>query len=604
MKAGKITEFFKTIKYCLLFSWETSAVYTIFRVISSILPSMLTIILSYIGKDILDTFTKESSEIYRNRFLQLMGLFLLINVVIALMRNVTQYIQSVHSDILNAKLSQNILHKSLNADLEYFDNAEYHDALVLATGNIYAVTEMVWQTVQAISNGITAIGVFCILCSQNWMYGVLTAAASIPSAAASIRYTKEIYQLDVEQINNERKKSYIQAIATEKEYAASLRLYDTADLLTARYRQLWKMTFDRKKKTLCSRSLVTGVLNCLPEVVTVLVGADIGFDIFAGKLTISFYSLYTGLVSQLWSNLYILTNSVIAIYDNQLKIQSVQKLDSYENHIKDTGKKELKRVGMITFKNVCFSYPETGISVLKNVSFTINDGEKIALIGLNGSGKSTVIKLLLRFYEPDSGMIMINGENIRSYSLKSLRENFAVYFQEEPNYSFSLKENVTISDPQQKGNNRDQKINSLLEKFAPDVLKKASAGLDTEIMRLLSSDGMELSGGQHQKIALSRTFYRKHTALILDEPSASLDPEAEHQLFSVLEKEAKGKTTLYVSHRLSNVRLADRIIVLENGKVIESGNHEELLQKNSRYKQLLQYQNKRFTGEKHGSCLN
>lgn len=252
MKAGKITEFFKTIKYCLLFSWETSAVYTIFRVISSILPSMLTIILSYIGKDILDTFTKESSEIYRNRFLQLMGLFLLINVVIALMRNVTQYIQSVHSDILNAKLSQNILHKSLNADLEYFDNAEYHDALVLATGNIYAVTEMVWQTVQAISNGITAIGVFCILCSKNWMYGVLTAAASIPSAAASIRYTKEIYQLDVEQINNERKKSYIQAIATEKEYAASLRLYDTADLLTARYRQLWKMTFDRKKKTLCS----------------------------------------------------------------------------------------------------------------------------------------------------------------------------------------------------------------------------------------------------------------------------------------------------------------------------------------------------------------
>lgn len=604
MKAGKITEFFKTIKYCLLFSWETSAVYTIFRVISSILPSMLTIILSYIGKDILDTFTKESSEIYRNRFLQLMGLFLVINVMIALMRNVTQYIQSVHSDILNAKLSQNILHKSLNADLEYFDNAEYHDALVLATGNIYAVTEMVWQTVQAVSNGITAIGVFCILCSQNWMYGVLTAAASIPSAAASIRYTKEIYQLDVEQINNERKKSYIQAIATEKEYAASLRLYDTADLLTARYRQLWKMTFDRKKKTLRSRSLVTGLLNCLPEVVTVLVGADIGFDIFAGKLTIGSYSLYTGLVSQLWSNLYILTNSVIAIYDNQLKIQSVQKLDSYENHIKDTGKKELKRVGTITFKNVCFSYPETGISVLKNVSFTINDGEKIALIGLNGSGKSTVIKLLLRFYEPDSGMIMINGENIRSYSLKSLRENFTVYFQEEPNYSFSLRENVTISDPQQKGNNRDQKINSLLEKFAPDVLKKASAGLDTEIMRLLSLEGMELSGGQHQKIALSRTFYRKHTALILDEPSASLDPEAEHQLFSVLEKEAKGKTTLYVSHRLSNVRLADRIIVLENGNVIESGNHEELLLKDSRYKQLLQYQNKRFTGEKHGSCLN
>ncbi len=594
----KLKEFGKNVVYCLKFSWMTSSLYTIIRVITSILPSLMTIILSYIGKYVLDILADEPSDVQKYRFIVLLCVFLLINILLAVMRNVNQYVQVVHSDMLNAKLSQNILQKSLQADLEYFDNTEYHDALILATRNVSAITEIIWQTVQALSSGITSVGVFLILCSQNWLYGILTAVASVPAAVASIRYTKEIYQLDVDQINQERKKAYIQAIATEKTYAPNLRLYCAAPLLTERYKNLWKVTFERRRKMLRSRSVITGIFNCLPESVTVFVGIHIGMNIFSGMMTIGAYSLYTGLVSQLWGNIYVLINSVIAVYDHQLKIQSVQKLDSFENHLKDDGHCDLKKVKTIEFHDVCFSYPKTGVQVLKNISFIVNEGEHVALIGLNGSGKSTIMKLLLRFYEPNSGQIFINGADIRTYSLKSLRENFAVYFQEEPNYSFSLRENITISDFKQSSENQDQRVYELLQRFAPDVLKKAPLGLDTQIMRVLSSEGMELSGGQHQKIALARTFYRRHTGLILDEPSASLDPEAEHHLFLILKTEAKEKTTLFVSHRLSNVRLADRIIVMEEGKIIENGTHQELLYSDSRYKQLLRYQNEILKEEK------
>lgn len=592
MKIRKLKEFGENVIYCLKFSWKTSPLYTIIRVLSSILPSMLTVLLSYIGKYILDLLAGQNSDAQKYMFIILLGLFLLMNILLAVLRNISQYIQIVHSDMLNAKLSQTILQKSLNVDLEYFDHAEYHDAFILATRNISAVTEIIWQTVQAISAGITSVGVFLILCSQNWLYGILTVAASVPAAVVSIRYTKEIYQLDVDQINLERNKAYIQTIATEKEFAPNLRLYCAAPRLTERYKNLWKVTFDRRRKTLRSRSVATGILNCLPEFVTVFVGIHIGMNIFSGTTTIGSYSLYTGLVSQLWGNIYLFMNAVISVYDQQLKIQSVQKLDEFANHMKDEGSNVLKRIGTIEFRNVCFSYPGTENPVLKNISFCVEEGEHVALIGLNGSGKSTIIKLLLRFYEPDSGQILINGEDIRNYSLKSLRANFSVYFQDESNYSFSLRENITISDSDQPAENSDQKIYELLQKFAPDVLGKASSGLDTQIMRLLSPEGMELSGGQHQKIALVRTFYRRHTGLILDEPSASLDPEAEHRLFSVLKTEAQGKTTIFVSHRLANVRLADRIIVMEDGKMIESGTHTELFELNSRYKQLLQYQEK------------
>ncbi len=592
MKFEKIKEFGGNVGYCLRLSWQTSPLYTFLRIVSTVVPSMLAVVLSYIGKDVLDVLTSGDSQLQRQRFVFLLGMMLIVNVSLVIMRNISQYVQVVHADILNAKLSQKIMEKTLGMDLEYFDNSEYYDSLVLATQNVHAIMETIWHILQMLAAIVTVVTVLVILCLQNWLYGVISLVASVPAAMASIWYTKALYDLDVEQINNERKKAYIQAITPEKNYAVNLRLYDATSFLMKKHKDLWKLTFAKRKTALRTRGILTGMLNCLPEISMIIIALDIGKNIFLDRMTIGAYSLYTGLVGQLCGNFYSLTTSLVSVYDNQLKIQSIRKLDGFHNRILDEGEEELKDIQNIEFRDVCFSYPGTDVLVLKNICFSVEKGEHIALVGVNGSGKSTIIKLLLRFYEPDFGQIAINGRNICEYTLQSLRKAFSVYFQEEPNYCFSLRENITISDTEQPSDDLDERVCELLKRFAPDVLKKAAYGLDTQLMRSLSSDGMELSGGQHQKVALVRSFYRRHTCLVLDEPSASLDPEAEYRLFAALKKEAM-TTTIFTSHRLSNTRLADRIIIIEHGEIVETGTHQDLLGKDSRYKQLFEYQNTR-----------
>ena len=183
--------------------------------------------------------------------------------------------------------------------------------------------------------------------------------------------------------------------------------------------------------------------------------------------------------------------------------------------------------------------------------------------------------------------------DIRNYTIRSLRQSFSVYFQDDPSYSFDLRENVSIADAERMEG--DAAITRAIEDSgAGDILDKAPAGLDTFLTRLFDREGIELSGGQYQKLALARTFYRRHSALILDEPSSNLDPRAEHQLFERLRSFAQGKTVLFTSHRLTNVVLADRIVVLEHGEILEDGTQQELLAKNGRYAELFRYQQEQY----------
>ncbi|MCL2284795.1 MAG: ABC transporter ATP-binding protein/permease, partial [Firmicutes bacterium] len=231
--------------------------------------------------------------------------------------------------------------------------------------------------------------------------------------------------------------------------------------------------------------------------------------------------------------------------------------------------------------------------VINHISFTLHKNEKVVLVGLNGSGKSTLIKLLLRMYEPDTGEIRINGVNIKEYKLSQLRANFSVYFQDMYNYNFTLRENFTIADDGQADVDSNA-TKALQAAYAGDILEKATKGMDTSITRLFDTDGIELSGGQHQKLALARALYRRHTALILDEPSSNLDPKAEHEIFGALKTFTDGKMTIFTSHRLSNVALADRILVLEKGRLVEDGTQEELLRNKHKYAELFQYQKEKY----------
>ena len=483
--------------------------------------------------------------------------------------------------------------RSTTIDLEYFDNPSYYDKLQAISRDSAAVSYILWSVLSCISTAISFVGAFILLHAVNPIYGLLMLIASLPASIATARYTKLLYLVSIQQVNEYRQMSYCQRVASERGFAKDVRLFDAGERLSARYRRIWNVLFLNRKNVVRMRSVLTALLMCLPEGVIILIGLDIALGVLNQYNTVGDYALIVGLAGQLWASISLFSSATLQIYDNKLKIDNMRQLDNFKNRISDTGTLALICVESITFENVSFTYPGTNTPALSNISFSICKNEKLMLVGLNGSGKSTLIKLILRLYEPDAGIIRINGTDIRSYRIGALRANFSVFFQDALNYHFSLRENFDIADAVQQDTDANIK-NAITKAHGEDILAKASKGLDTGVTRLFDPSGIELSVGQHQKLALARSFYRKHSALILDEPSSSLDPKAEHEIFETLKDITDGKMTIFTSHRLSNATLADRVIVLQGGVLVEDGTPNELLKNKNLYAELVHYQREKY----------
>lgn len=591
---SSLSSLFSTLRYCVALSWRSSKWYTLVRLLGKIITPAGGILSAFLLKRILDLLSgvTHGAADPTAELLLLIGGTVALSLLTAAVRKLVEYSEGMHNDILDRYITMDMMEKALSADLELFDNPKYYDKLTSVQRDSYAITYILWNALDCLSSLITFIGSFAVLCGTNVLYGLLMVLAAFPSAIARQRYTKALYQLGLDQVNGERQKNYLYYVASDKIYAQDVRLFGLGDQLRDRYHHLWRDIFTHKKKMVKSRTWLTGTLEFLPELVIGVITLDISFKVLCGGATIGDYSLYTGLLSQLWSAIMLLTNSVMQIYDNKLKIDNVKSFDQVPHRISSrAGGRELRQVGEIAFEHVGFSYPGTERRALEDVSFCIRPGEKVALVGVNGAGKTTLIKLLLRFYDVGSGCIRINGVDIRTYDVDSLRSCFGCYFQNTPNYGFTLRENVALGEARQ---DEGRILEALGESDAEGVLRQAPQGLDTYLTRMFDENGMELSGGQNQKIALARTFYRDRSGVILDEPSSSLDPEAEHRVFEAMERHCRGKTTLFTSHRLSNLSMADRIVVIENGRIVEQGSRDELLSNPRRFAELYQYQAEKF----------
>lgn len=588
-----VIESVKILMYCLKLSWNASGVYTMLRMFCSIVPPLMGIMGSFLSKYLLDLLAdKLGTGKVPEVFFLLIGGICTIKILQNLSDKVEQYIQIIHNEIMNEKLAMMLMQRSCSADMEYFDNAEYYDKLQASARDSYSIAQILWNAMSFVGACFSFVGVFVVLWAAKPIYALLLTLTAIPHGMIATRYTKTLYNLSMEQINAERKKSYIQGITLEKRYAQDIRLFHIGKLLREKYYNIWKEVFTKRKQVLRKKTVVTIVFSCLPGIITVVVGMDIGLRIFAGTASIGDYSLYMGMMEQLLSAFFIMTYSLTNVHDNKLRITNFKSVLASKNKVLDSGMREVAQVDEIVLDQVSFTYPGTKKCVLNNVSLRFRKTEKTVLVGVNGSGKTTIIKLLLRLYEPDSGRILVNGVDIKEYRLESLRRNFSVYFQEMGNYCMSLYENVIIGDAERED---EQAVYKALEQSCcGDILDKAIYGLNTNLMRMFDKDGLELSGGQYQKIALARCLYRRSTVLVLDEPSSNLDPKAEHDIFEQIRQLSDNKLTIFTSHRLSNVSLADRIIVLEHGRVVEEGTQKELLEKNQRYAELYRYQSEKF----------
>jgi len=584
---GKKGNFISTFFYCVKLSYQASKFYTIFRFAFNVLYSLGTILLAYIGKLILDNLGGIGQNSGIEKLILQLVCFFSFSIIMQVGQKMDEYVCSMHNDLLRNTVTMKIMEISSSADMEFFDSPDFYDAFEMVKNDIYSVLGVVWSMMQFVSYFISLCSAFIVIAKINVWFGIIIIVATIPTAFIGKKYAKELYFWEINHIDEERKLNYISNVVSDKMYVSDIRLYNLGGHLVNYYHSIWSDYFHKRRNMNRAKVIWNSIISSLPFIAMFFMFLWIGKNIFHGKGTIGDYSLYTGLLQTLSSSTLIFIDSVVNIYENRLKMDNIKNFSKYESKIADTGKEILDDTISIEFRDVSFQYPGTDEYVLEHVSFKIENGEHVGIVGLNGSGKSTLIKLILRFYDATSGEIFINQKSIKEYPIQEIRKHFSTFFQQYVIFAFSMKENIAMFQE----NVKEEEIKKALEySDALDVFESLNYDLNTHLTKGFVENGVELSGGQRQKIALARSFYRNGSCVILDEPSAALDPEAEYKIFERMEELCTNKTAIFISHRLSNIVFADKVILMEHGKVLEQGTHKQLIDLDGRYAQLFNYQ--------------
>lgn len=583
-----------TIKYCLYLAWKASKKYTIIRIVIKFTLPIIAILVSYLIANITNILSGQvligKSETI---FLFFMVLLLCMKILSLAFNKIHTYISQNHNELLDREINLKIMDICINSDIEMYDNPEYYDHLEIIHRDSQAIVNILWSVLDFISALLSFGGVLAIICNGEPLFALIITVSAIPVAIVSHHFTKKNYDLSVKQANEEREKFYYTAISSQKSYSQIIRINKMGEWIKRKYHNLWKKLFLERKQLHKKNYIYDVLVKAIPEIVIGGALINVGLKVIQGIYLVGDYALYTGLFTQLYTQITMAVENAIDVYDNKIKIENILTFNQAPCKIV-SGECSLNEIETIEFRNVYFSYPGTDVEVLKSVSFKIKKGEKIALVGLNGSGKTTILKLILRFYDPTVGEILINGINIKKYKLDYLRMCMDCYSQNSINLPFSVRKNVNTRDNNQYLNNDMGIIKAMEYAHAKDVLKECGGNLSRYISRFFSDEGIELSEGQHQKVAISRVFFSNRKFVIFDEPSSSLDPEAEDKIFKSIEFLFDEKTVFFTSHRLTNLFLADKILVLEKGKIIENGTKDELMKKKGRFYSLYQYQAEKF----------
>lgn len=374
----------QTFSWCLALSWQASKFYTILRLLVEIATPLLAILLAYLGRNVINALAGQGSEaiigwdLPTEQYLifLLCGVFV-VGLVQAVARKVTQYCQSMHEEMLRGRISLVIMEHGFSADLEHFDNPDYHDKLQAATQDSHATMYVVWNALSCVSATVSFFSVFMILFQANPWYGIVITITAIPASIVTARYTKLLYGLSLEQINGLRQMGYSQFLAIDKRYVQELRLFQAGEKLKSRYFRIWNELFQERKKVTRKRTITTTLLELLPEIAILWIAIHIAFRVLAGETMIGDYSFFIGLIAQLLGAITMLSSSLMNIYDNKMQMENYKSIENYKNSIADTGTKVLQRVDSIDFENVSFRYPMTKFAALDGVSFSLKKEEKL-----------------------------------------------------------------------------------------------------------------------------------------------------------------------------------------------------------------------------------
>jgi ATP-binding cassette subfamily B protein len=529
------------------------------------------------------------------------GLQLGITLLSSLLSNLSNIVQQLLQEQVSNRVQLEILKKANTLDLAFFENPEFYDKMRQAANqSTYQPVSMISQTFDLGRTTVTLISLIFLLTHLAWWLAIVALIVPIPAFFSSTRYGWRGYQLMRRQSPERRLMAYFVTLMTTDTYNKEVKLFNLGDFFIGRFWDLATRLYKQDKKLLWRRYNINFVWTGLTVVANTAIYLYVALQAVAGRITLGGLTLYTQTAVQVGQNFQGLLNGISNTYENTLYVNTLFDFLEYQPRILSPQNpqsvdppKELEGLE-IEFRDVSFTYPgknpETQ-AALRHVSFTIHAGEAVALVGRNGAGKTTLVKLLTRLYDPDDGEILIGGRNLKEYDLKELREQVGVIFQDYVNYYMTAHENIGVGRVD-KIEYRELVMSAARKSGASAVIEQLPQGYDTMLGRWFKDlkDSTQLSGGEWQKIALARAFMRDARILVLDEPTSSLDAQAEHEVFAHFRALTEGKTAVFISHRFSTVRLADRIFVIENGSIIESGSHHELMALNGRYADLFNLQ--------------
>ena len=488
-----------------------------------------------------------------------------------------------------------ISEKVIHMDYELMENADFHNRAEAARQNISSNSgglELVSEFVGAIvSSFITvASSAYIIFQISPWLVLMMLVVVGINTYVSSKSNKKDV-EIRKKQVGFNRKYSYYFSLGQRPGYAKDIRIYDASDLIVKRtddYRiERERMNLQRKKYINRMNSLMT----TLSSVQMILLYTVLGFSAIQGRIPVGDFLMLISSADYFSKCLGDITLNLVRIRTSADMFESFQDFMETDNKkVYGTAKASLDEGFRIEFRNVSFRYPGSQVYSLKNINLTIQNGEKLSIVGENGAGKTTLIKLLTRLYDPCEGEILINGQDIKKFTQESLVSLFSVVFQDYKMLPLSIAETVTISDQY-----REDELMSALEKADFTTrLKTLKHGTDTIIGKSLYDNGVELSGGELQKLAIARALYKDAGVVILDEPTAALDPKSELEVYTSFGRMIEGKTTIFVSHRLASCRFCDKIAVFSQGKIVEYGDHQSLLEQTGLYKKMWDLQAKYY----------
>jgi ATP-binding cassette subfamily B protein len=498
---------------------------------------------------------------------------------------------------LGLDINLSILEKAVGLDLRHFEDPEYYDRLTKARREASSrPLSVVSRSFQILQNVISLLGYAALLLRfSGWAVAALLVAA-IPATVAEMRFSNKAFRMRNWRSPESRKLMYLEYVLANDEHAKEVKLYELGPLLLERYRKLGE-SFYRDDRDLAITSARWGYLLSLLATGTfyacyaLMALAAVRGSLSLGDMTLGMVAFRQG--QQSFQSL---LGAFSGMYEDNLYMSNLfeflsSKSDSEIVHAKTNGTTDIKVSDErgVRFENVGFQYPGREDWALRNIDVFIPAGQSLALVGQNGAGKTTFIKLLTRLYSPTEGRVLLDGKDLKDWDESTLRRRIGVLFQDFAKYQFTAGENVGMGSVQHL-EDEAQIRRAVGRGGADEVVADLKEGLETPLGRWFSG-GLELSGGQWQKIALSRAFMREDAdILVLDEPTAALDAEAEHAVFQRFRELTKGKTSIMISHRFPTVKMADRILVIERGHMVEEGTHAALVEKKGRYAQLFSLQ--------------